>query len=59
MLIDIPDKKLLTIANRYFPASQDDEIIDDNLEQSNTNPSMQNDQKKSSSDNRKNKHTGS
>ena len=39
MLVDIPDKKLLTIANRYFPALQDDEIIEDNLEQSNTKPS--------------------
>lgn len=59
MLVDIPDKKLLTIANRYFPASQDDDITEDNLEQSNTNPQMHNEQKKTSSDNRKNKYTGS
>ena len=59
MLVDIPDKKLLTIANRYFPALQDDEIIEDNLEQSNINPNMQTEQKKLNSDNRKNKSTGS
>ena len=59
MLVDIPDKKLLTITNRYFPASKDDDITEDNLEQSNTNPQMHNERKKTSSDNRKNKYTDS